>query len=248
MTQPMPAENQLRTDLAAAFRWAARLNWHESVGNHFSAALSPDGTRFLLNPNGSHFSRMRASQLLALDVNDPATMQRADAPDPTAWFLHSELHRRLPRARCIMHTHMPQTTALCCLKGYEFQMLDQDACRYHRHIAYDRDYQGMALDADEGARVAGLLGDGKTVLFMGNHGVLVIAESVAEAFDELYYLERAAALQVLALSTGRELAIIPEAIAARTCAQWRDYPTDFANLHLKALKDILDDEEPSYKL
>jgi ribulose-5-phosphate 4-epimerase/fuculose-1-phosphate aldolase len=247
MTKPATTEAQLRIDLAAAFRWVARLNWHESIANHFSAAVSADGSRFLLNPNGSHFSRIRASELLLLDANDPASAEGPNAPDPTAWFLHSQLHRLVPRARCILHTHMPNATALCCLKDYEFLMLDQDACRYHRRIAYDRDYSGMALDASEGRRVAGLLGEDKSVLFMGNHGVMVIGATVAEAFDELYYLERAAAVQILALSTGRELALIPEDVAARTCAQWFAYPTEFSELHLRALKDILDQEEPGYK-
>ena len=244
----MTTEAQGRIDLAAAFRWAVRLNWHESIANHFSLAVSDDGSRFLLNPNGRHFSRIRASELLLLNANDPASAAGPNAPDPTAWHLHAELHRRVPRARCILHSHAPQVLALCCIRDFEFLMLDQNACRYHRRIAYDRDYSGLALEASEGARVAGLLGHDKSVLFMGNHGVLVIGASVAEAFDELYYLERAAAVQVLALSTGRELALIPEAVAAKACAQWFAYPTDFSNLHFQELKDILDEEEPDYKL
>lgn len=241
-------EARLRIDLAAAFRWAARLNLHESIANHFSVAVSGSGRQFLLNPVGKHFSRMRASDLLRLDVDDPATQQGPLAPDPTAWTLHAELHRRLPWARCVLHTHMPYTTALSCLRDFEFLMLDQNACRFHRRIAYDRHYDGMALQADEGARVATLMTEGKPILFMGNHGVLVTAPSVAQAFDELVYLERAAQLQVLALSTGRELALIPDALAARTCAQWNDYPTRFSEQHFGALKGILDEESPDYRL
>ena len=241
-----PTEAQTRIDLAAAFRWAARLDKHEAIANHFSAAVSDDGKRFLLNPVGRHFSRMRASELLLLDAGNPQGHQGDDAPDPTAWYLHAELHQRLPRARCILHTHMANTTALCCLKDFEFLMLDQNACRFHRCIAYDRHYSGMALDASEGERVARLLGPGKSVLFMGNHGVIVVGASVAQAFDELYYLEKAAALQVLALSTGRPLALIPDAVAALACAQWRDYPTNFSELHFAELKQILADQEPDY--
>lgn len=235
-----------RIDLAAAFRWAARLNLHESIANHFSVALSDDGRQFLLNPVGRHFSRIRASELLRLDAGDPAALHGPGAPDPTAWHLHAELHQHLPQARCILHTHMPYTTALCCLKDFEFLMLDQNACRFHGRIAYDRDYSGMALEASEGRRVAQLMGPGKSVLFMGNHGVLVVAPTVAQAFDELYYLETAARLQVLALSTGRPLVLVPDAVAARACAQWNDYPTRFSELHFKQLKLILDEEEPDY--
>jgi ribulose-5-phosphate 4-epimerase/fuculose-1-phosphate aldolase len=105
----------------------------------------------------------------------------------------------------------------------------------------------MALDTTEGQRVAQLLGPGKSVLFMGNHGVIVVAPSVAQAFDELYYLEKAAQLQVLALSTGRPLALIPDAVAALACAQWNDYPTQFSELHFRQLQQILDQDEPDYK-
>ena len=106
---------------------------------------------------------------------------------------------------------------------------------------------GMALDTTEGQRVAQLLGPGKSVLFMGNHGVIVVAPSVAQAFDELYYLEKAAQLQLLALSTGRPLALIPDAVAALACAQWNDYPTQFSELHFRQLQQILDQDEPDYK-
>jgi len=238
--------SRTRVDLAAAFRWAARLGMHESIANHFSAAVSDDGARFLLNPVGAHFSRIRASDLLLLDATNPDAVSGPEAPDPTAWYLHGELHRRLPQARCILHTHMPHATALCCLQDFEFLMLDQNACRFHGRIAYDRHYSGMALEASEGARVAGLLDGGKSVLFMGNHGVIVVAPSVAQAFDELYYLEKAAQLQVLALSTGRPLALVSEPVAALAGAQWNNYPTRFSELHFKALKDILDRDEPDY--
>jgi ribulose-5-phosphate 4-epimerase/fuculose-1-phosphate aldolase len=238
---------QARIDLAAAFRWAARLDLHESIANHFSVAVADDGSRFLLNPVGRHFSRIRASELLLLDAAVPGALQGPDAPDPTAWHLHAALHRHLPQARCILHTHMAHATALCCLEGFEFLMLDQNACRFHRRIAYDRDYSGMALDPSEGRRVAQLMGPGRSVLFMGNHGVIVVAPTVAQAFDELYYLEKAARLQVLALSTGRALAVIPDAVAALACAQWNAYPTRFSELHFNQLQHILDQEEPDYK-
>jgi ribulose-5-phosphate 4-epimerase/fuculose-1-phosphate aldolase len=237
-------EHQARIDLSAAFRWAARLNLHEAVSNHFSVAVSDDGKQFLLNPRGRHFSRMKASELLLLDAN-AASSDRDPHADPTAWYLHSHLHQHVLRARCVLHTHMPNTTALACLADFEFLMLDQNATRFYRRIAYDRNYSGMALDDTEGERVASLLGADKSVLFLGNHGVIVIGRSVAEAFDELYYLERAAELQVLALSTGRPLALVTDEMAALACQQWLDYP-QFADLHFDELKRILDDESSDY--
>jgi ribulose-5-phosphate 4-epimerase/fuculose-1-phosphate aldolase len=239
-------EKQTRRELAAAFRWAARLNLHEATANHFSAAVSDDGQSFLINPRGRHFSQIRASELELIDTADRASDPVAHNVDPTAWILHSYLHRNVPRARCILHTHMPYTTALTCLKDFEFLMLDQNACRFHQRIAYDRNYAGMALDPQEGERVASLLSEDKDVLFLGNHGVIVVGESVAQAFDELYYLEKAAQLQVLALSTGRELSLVDHETAALACKQWREYP-QFADLHLSALLEILDQHEPDYR-
>jgi ribulose-5-phosphate 4-epimerase/fuculose-1-phosphate aldolase len=201
-----------------------------------------------MNPNGRHFSRVRASELLLVDAREAYSADTPDAPDPTAWYLHSQLHRRLPHAQCILHTHMPHATALCCIKDFELLMLDQNACRFHGRVAYDRDYAGMALSAEEGERVAALLGADKSVLMMGNHGVLVIGASIAEAFDDLYYLERAAKVQLLALATGRTPALIPDAIAARACAQWHSYPGDYSRRHFDALRGILDEEEPDYQL
>lgn len=244
----MHPESQLRIDLAAAFRWAARLGLHEGIANHFSVATNAAGSQFLLNPIGAHFSRIRANDLLLLDGGDAGALQGDMAPDPTAWHLHAELHRRVPQARCILHTHMKYATTLCCLQDFAFLMLDQNACRFYDRIAYDRNYAGMALDASEGARVAQLLGADKSVLFMGNHGVIVVAPTVAQALDELCYLEKAAELQVLALSTGRPLALVPEPVARLACAQWNDYPTRFSELHLQAVKSILDHEASDYAL
>ena len=104
-----------RTDLAAAFRWTVKLNLHEAVANHFSLAVNPEGTRFLINPNGRHFGRITASSLVEIDANDPNTMDRPDAPDPTAWGLHGSIHRALPHARCVMHVHSIHATVLASL-------------------------------------------------------------------------------------------------------------------------------------
>lgn len=244
----MAGTKRVRRELATAFRWAARLGLNESIANHFSAAVSDDGARFLINPRGMHFEQISASDLVVVEsgeVTDSSRVAVDRGVDPTAWILHGHLHAAVPRARCVLHTHMPYATTLACLRDFRFLMLDQNACRFHERIAYDRDYQGMALDPDEGRRVASLLGDDKDVLFLGNHGVIVVGPSVAEAFDDLYYLERAAQLQVLAMSTGRDLHLIDDALAATVCRQWREYP-EFSRLHLRALMSILDEEESDY--
>ena len=238
---------QDRIDLAAAFRWFARLNMHESVANHLSVAVSADGAKFLINPRGRHFSRICAGDLLLLDANDPATLHRSDAPDPTAWHLHARLHARLPEARCVMHLHPKYATALACLKDPTLYPIDMNTMRFFGRVAVDGDFSGMALSDREGDRVADLMGGGKkSVLLMANHGVLVIGPTVAAALDELYYFERAAETLLTCYASGRELRIVPDPVAALTERQWRD-SGQLAIDHLDNIKAILDAEEPAYR-
>lgn len=238
---------EARVDLAAAFRWFARLDMHESVANHLSVAVSDDGTRFLVNPRGRHFSRIRASDLLLLDANDAATLDRPEAPDPTAWHLHARLHARLPQTRCVMHLHSKYATVLGCLADARMPAIDMNTARFHGRVAIDESFGGMALSDDEGDRVAALLDGGKTVVLMANHGVLVVGRTIADAFDELYYFERAAETLVTAYATGRALRVLPDAVARQTELEWRSYG-QLAVDHLDNIRSILDAEEPEYRL
>ena len=236
---------QERVDMAAAFRWTARLNMHEAVANHFSLAVNEDGTRFLMNPNQVHFARVKASGLLLLDANDPKTMQRPDAPDPTAWGLHGSIHRLCPHARCVMHVHSIHATVLACLADSTLPPIDQNtATFYNRHVV-DSDFGGLAFE-DEGARCALMLTDPKVkTMIMGNHGVLVIGDSVADTFNRLYYFERAAETYIRALQTGQKLRVLSDEIAEKTAQELEEYP-DQAERHLAELKAILDDEGSNY--
>lgn len=243
-TEARDPYRQQRIDLAAAFRWTARLGMHESVANHFSLAVGVDGSKFLINPNGRHFSRVRASELLLLDANDPETVSRQDAPDPTAWAIHGALHRRVRHARCVLHVHSKHATVLASLKDSRILPIDQNTMRFFGRHAIDDGFDGMGL-GDEAERMVERLGD-KPVMIMGNHGVLVTGPTVAQAFDELYYLERACETLVTAYMTGRELRVVSDAVAAKTARQWVEYP-GFAENHFRELKAILDEEEPDYQ-
>jgi ribulose-5-phosphate 4-epimerase/fuculose-1-phosphate aldolase len=237
---------QQRIDLAAAFRWFARLGMAESVANHFSVAVSPEGTRFLMNPCRRHFSQIKASELLLLDANDSSTLQQPDAPDPTAWYLHAGLHRHVPHARCIMHLHSKYATALGCLEDSTLYPIDINAARFFGRVAVDSQFSGMALSKDEVERQARLLVEGKSVLLMANHGVMVVGATVADAFDELYYFERAAELLLTCYASGKPLRLMPPSVAELTKRQWLEY-TGFAADHLNAIKQILDAQEPDYR-
>ena len=240
----LDAHAQARAELACAFRWTARLGMHEAIANHFSLAVSEDGRRFLINPYGRHFSRVRASDLLLLDADAPSALNRPDAPDITAWALHGALHRRHRHARCILHVHSKYATALACLADSRLPPIEQNSMRFFERVAIDEGFDGMGL-GDEAERVSRQLGD-KPILLMGNHGVLVAAPSVAQAFDDLYYFERACEIYLTALSSGRPLRIASDEVARKTCRQWLDYP-DFAVRHFAALQAILDEEEPDYR-
>jgi len=239
-----PSECQARVDLAAAFRLTAHFGWHEAVANHFSLALEPTGRHILINPRWRHFARIRAGDLLLLDVDDARVMQRPDAPDPTAWCIHAALHRLRPEIRCVLHTHMPYATTLTSLADSRVLPIDQNSARFCGRIAYDDAYGGFALASDEGERMVTALGD-KPILFLANHGVIVTGRSVAHAFDELYYLEKACQHLVLAYSTGRPLRLISDNLAAAVANDWQDYD-GFAEAHFDELKALLDGEDPSY--
>ena len=142
-----------RIDLAASFRWTERLDMHEGVANHFSLAVNEDGTRFLMNPNQMHFSRIKASDLLLLDANDQETLDQPNAPDPTAWGLHGSIHRNCPHARCVMHVHSSFATVLACLADSTLQPIEQDT----RHRGRTRQPQDQGGGALESARVFGSL-------------------------------------------------------------------------------------------
>src|SRR5690554_1301912 len=157
-----------RIDLAAAFRWTARMNMHEAVANHFSLAVDDAGTRLLINPNQMHFSRIKASDLLLIDANDPDTMKRADAPDPTAWGLHGAIHRNCPHARCVMHVHSVHATVLASLADSRLLPVDQNSAMFFNRVVIDEHYGGLAFE-DEGERCSRLLSKPKVkVMVMGN--------------------------------------------------------------------------------
>jgi len=232
----------VRIDLAAAFRLAVRLDLHEGVCNHFSVMLS-DG-RFLLNRYGLHWSEVSASNLLALDVQGNVLEGEGEF-EKTAFYIHSRIHLAHPRAACVLHTHMPHATALTLLENGRLEMVEQNALRFHDDIAYDDTYNGLVVDEAEGDRLARALG-GKRVMFLANHGVIVVGASVAEAFDLMYYLERACRLQVLARCMGAPLRKVRSEVVSQTYRMLLADAPKYAGAHFAALKRILDREEPDY--
>ena len=236
---------QERVDLAAAFRWTARLNMHEGVANHFSFAVNYDGTQFLMNPNQMHFSRIKASDMIEVDANDPDTLEGPNAPDPTAWGLHGGIHRHCPHARCAMHVHSIHATVLATLKDSRLLPIDQNCATFFNRYVIDDHYGGLAFE-EEGERCAGLLSNPKQkVMIMGNHGIMIIGATVAETFNRLFYFERAAETYIRALQTGQPLRVLSDEIAEKTASELEVYPEQDER-HLAELKAILDEEGSNY--
>ncbi|MEQ9463532.1 MAG: class II aldolase/adducin family protein [Haliea sp.] len=216
-------------DLAAALRLAAHFDLNEGICNHFSVAIGDES--YLLNPHGIHWSVVTASDLIVIGP------EGAGDAEVTALHIHSAIHQQHPDAVCVMHTHMPWATALTCLERPHFRYVHQNSLRFFEDVAWDDDYHGLAESPEEGERIALAMGRAH-VLFMAHHGVTVVGASVAEAFDRLYYLERACEVQVKAMSTGVPLREIGSDIARATKAQFDEGGT-YAKPHLEALKQLL---------
>ncbi len=229
---------EARVDLAAAFRWTARLNMHEAVANHFSLAVDLEEIRFLINPNQMHFSRIRASDLLELDADDTDALSRPEAPDATAWGLHAPLHRRYRHARCVMHLHSPFATVLASFEESILPPIDLNTATFFNRMTVDEALEGLAFEA-EGKRCAAMLTDPRIrIMVMGNHGVLAIGDSVADTFNRLYHFERAA-------QTGKPLRLMSADLAERVASEVERYPGQ-AERHFAEIKALLDEEGSSY--
>ncbi len=238
------AIRKARVDLAACFRMADRLGMGEGICNHFSLLLPGHDDLFLVNPYGYAFAEISASRLLICDFHGNVVAGDGK-PEATAFYIHARLHLRNPRARAAFHTHMPNATALAMVEGEPLTWSGQTALKFHGRTAVDESYQGLALDNTEGDRLAATMGDAD-VLFMKNHGVMVVGPTLAQAWDDLYYLERAAAVQLKAMTSGRALKAIPPDILERTARQMRAGDASSALLHLESIKRILARDEPEF--
>jgi ribulose-5-phosphate 4-epimerase/fuculose-1-phosphate aldolase len=226
----------LRDDLALALRAAAHHGLSEGVCNHFSVALPDETQRFLINPRGLHWSEIGPQDIVLVDAQGNVLAGRHRV-ETTAMVIHAAVHR-IARHAVVLHCHMPYATALTLTVDRALDpTLSQNAMRFLGRIAIDAEYRGLALDVAEGERIARAM-SGKDVAFLGNHGVIVAGARIAHAWDDLYYLERACMQQVLAQSTGRPLAPVGAALAARVAAQIQG-EREQSELFFEALRRLL---------
>jgi ribulose-5-phosphate 4-epimerase/fuculose-1-phosphate aldolase len=228
----------LRRELAAALRLAEKHGFSEGICNHFSVVVPGAAERYLINPYGLHWSEMRPEHLLLIDGKGQV-LEGDGEVEATARNIHIAGHRANARHACILHVHMPHATALTMLDGGKLEMAHQTAARFYGRIAYVP-FGGIALDESEGERLA----EGQSnnphadVLMLEHHGVSIGAPSIAIAFDDLYYLERACRQQLLAQSSGQRLKIMPDQMARETARQWMQVLVPQAEQHFAALMRI----------
>ena len=238
---PPADEREARIELAAAFRVAVMFDFHEGISNHFSMLVPGRDDRFLINPLGLHFSEITASSLAVVGVD--GTPIRGVAP-PTGIGIHAPIHRLCPQAAVVLHTHQPWTTALAMHDELHLAPVSQTSLQFTDRVVYDERYEGLA-DLDEGERLAKVLGQAD-VMFLRHHGILVAGRELGAAVDDLYMLEKAAQLQVLAAGLGPLTPIRAETIE-RTRAQFAEGMIEWGRMHWAALLRMVEREQPDFR-
>ena len=244
-----PAEWDARVDLAAAHRIAVMHGFNEGIFNHLTRVVPGKRDRYYQIPFGMHWSEVKASSFMEVGIDDGQVKRGSGHVERSCYCIHAPIHKALPQAKAVFHTHMPYASALTRLEDPRIKEIGQTEVGLSGGIAYDDEYTGPALDPAEGARLAKVIGN-KSVLFMANHGISTVGETVADAYDRLYYIERAAQVQIYAMWTGQPLKKLPEAVVEKTKAeiggtQYYAGPSP-AQRHFDALKRILDRKEPDY--
>jgi ribulose-5-phosphate 4-epimerase/fuculose-1-phosphate aldolase len=241
---------QARVDLAAAHRLAVMHGFSEGIFNHFTLSVPGRDDRYYQIPFGLHWSEVTASCFMEVGWDGRVLAGQGEV-ERSAYCIHAPIHRLVPEHACVLHTHMPHASALSRLEEQQILAIGQTEIGFLDKVAYDNDYTGPALDPAEGERLAAIIGPDKKVLFMANHGICVCAGSVAEAYDLLYYLERACQVQLYAMWTGRPLRQVKPAVVQHTIEQYQQVWPAYGGKstwdhHFDALKRILDRQEPDY--
>lgn len=214
--QVSPEEWQTRIDLAACYRLVAMYGWDDLIFTHISAKIPGPEHHFLINPYGMMFEEITASSLVKINLAGEVVMKTPYPVNPAGFVIHSAVHEARPEAQCVLHLHTPEGQAVSAQK-HGLLPITQTAMSIYGELAY-HDFEGIATDVDERARLAQDLGD-KSVMILRNHGTLTVGETVADAFLRMYFLERACKAQVLALSGNAEVGLPPQGTPEKTAQQ-----------------------------
>jgi ribulose-5-phosphate 4-epimerase/fuculose-1-phosphate aldolase len=238
---------EAKVHLAAALRLAVFHELEEGIDNHFTVTVPGRDGQYLILPFGLHWSEARASDMMVFDEAG-GTLEGRGVVEMSARCIHAPIHR-ITGAKVVLHTHQTWAVALNMLQDNRILPATQTACFYRDLVAYDDDYSGTADTLEEGERLATLM-KGKPVVFMKNHGILVTGATVAQAYKRLYKLERICRTQVLALGTGRPLAIIADEVVAKVltpAAEETHSIEERDRLYFEAMMRVLDRVNPGYR-
>lgn len=243
--KPDSHERKLRVDLAACYRLVYAYGISDLIYNHISARVTHN--EFLINPYGLLYNEVTASSLIKIDIdgNEITPSPTGYKVNPAGFIIHGAVHKARPDAGCVLHTHSMAGVAVSTLKE-GLLPLTQFSMRFHDRVAY-HDYEGPALDPDEQQRLIADLGD-KNVMILKNHGLLVAYPTIAEAFNAVYWLEKACRVQLDAMAAAPELNIPDRAVAEKTARLYdRDARRPYGILEWPAMLRYLDAMDESYK-
>lgn len=240
-----PEEREARVELACAYRLFAMLGWHELIYNHITLRVPGSKDQFLINPFGLMYREVKASNLVKIDINGNIVGRGNHTVNPAGFVVHSAIHGARADAHCVMHTHTTAGLAVACQED-GLLPISFPAMFYTDRIAY-HDFEGITLELDERERMVAALGS-KSALILRNHGLLVCGRTVADAFAELYHLQRACEVQIAAMSGGAQIRVPERSIALKSAEQF-DHTArsgDQNALMFAAMKRWVDEVQPGY--
>ena len=241
------AEWKVRCDLAALYRLVAHHRMTDLIYTHISARLPGPENHFLINQYGVMFHEMRASDLVKIDydgniVDDAQQSRRVNA---AGFCIHSAIHMARHDLACVIHTHTAAGMAVAAQK-HGLLPISQHALKFYGHLGY-HGYEGIALDLDERERLVADLGEHRAMILQ-NHGLLVAGRTIPEAFNNIYYLERACQAQVAALAGGAELVTPPEAVRLHTAEQFnREGSLEHYEMMWESCLRLVEHDRPDYR-
>ena len=237
-------EWQARVDLAACYRLVAHFKMTDWIYNHISVRVPGSHEHYLINPFGLLYEEITASSLVKVDVKGRLVEDVALEVNPAAFVIHGAIHQARPDIECVLHTHTRAGVGVAA-QAQGLLPLSQHAFKVYNRLAY-HDFEGIALDMAEQQRLVADIGT-KDVLILRNHGLLTMGRTVREAFELMYYLERACEIQIAALAGKSELIIPPPSVCQRTCEQFANDSSFVKGRDWQALLRLLDRTDPSYK-
>jgi ribulose-5-phosphate 4-epimerase/fuculose-1-phosphate aldolase len=239
------AEWRTRVDLAACYRLVARHGWTDQIYNHVSARVPGPDEHFLINPYGLLYEEITASSLVKVDLDGTVRVDPTGLGiNPAGFLIHSAVHRARRDVNCVIHTHSVGGQAVAAQR-HGLLMISQHAMRFHRRLAY-HDYEGLALDPAEQQRLVRDLG-ACGAMILRNHGLLTCAETIRQAFELMYYLERACAAQVATLAGGGPPLVPSEEVCERTARQFERPGRPAVERDWPALLRLLDRTDPDFR-